>query len=65
MKHGNDFLIFVFEDLGLLKDVDGKISNGCQALRSACGVQIFKQPSGGRMVMVSMFYLAVVIVKTN
>ena len=65
MKHCDDFFIFVFEDVGLLKDVDGKISNGCQALRSACGVQIFKQPSGGQMVMVSMFYFLVVIVMTN
>ena len=65
MRHCDDSLIFVFEDVGHLKDVNGKISNGCHALRSACGVQIFKQPSGGRMVMVSMFYLVVVIVTTN
>ena len=65
MKHCDDFFIFVFEDLGHLKDVDGKISDGYQALRSACKVQIFKQPLGGRMVMVSMFDLVVVIMVTN
>ena len=65
MKHCDVFFIFVFEDVVLLKDVECKIINGCQALRSACKVQIFKQPLGGRMVMVSMFDLVVVIMMTN
>ena len=65
MKHCDVFFIFVFEDVVLLKDVECKIINGCQALRSACGVQIFKQPLGGRMVVLSTFDLVVVIMMTN